>query len=96
MAKMTIRSTYSFDAETVQKLDRLAEHWSTSKSDALRRAVDKMAEQTLRDREDALKALGELQQRVAEAGIDVEKWVEEAKKIRRESSLHRLRWLPKT
>ena len=53
MAKMTIRSTYSFDAETVQKLDRLAEHWNTSKSEVLRRAVDKIAEQTLRDREDA-------------------------------------------
>ena len=96
MAKMTIRSTYSLDVGTVQKLDRLAEHWSTSKSDALRRAVDKMAEQTLRDREDAIKALEELQRRVAEAGIDVEKWAEETEKIRRESSLHRLRRLPKT
>lgn len=96
MAKMTIRSTYSFDAETVQKLDRLAEHWNTSKSEALRRAVDKIAEQTLRDREDAIKALDELQRRVAEAGIDIEKWAEEARKIRQESFLHRSRRLPKT
>lgn len=94
MAKMTIRSTYSFDAETVQKLDRLAEYWSTSKSEALRRAVDKTAEQTLRDREDAIKALDELQRRIAEAGVDVEKWAEEAGKMRRESFLHRSRRRP--
>ena len=93
MAKMTIRSTYSFDVETVQKLDRLAEHWNTSKSEALRRSIDRVAGQTLRNCEDAIAALEELQRRVAESGIDVEKWAEETRKMRQESSLHRLRWL---
>lgn len=93
MAKMTIRSTYSFDVETVQKLDRLAEHWNTSKSEALRRSIDRVAEQTLRNCEDAIAALEELQRQVAESGIDVEKWLEESRKMRQESSLHRLRWL---
>lgn len=93
MAKMTIRSTYTFDVGTVQKLNRLAEHWRTSKSDALRRAVDKMAEQTLRDREDAIKALEELQRRMAAAGVDGEKWVKEIREERRASSEKRLRWL---
>ena len=96
MAKMTIRSTYSFDAETVQKLDRLADHWNTSKSEALRRSIDRVAEQTLRNCEDAIAALEELQRRMAEAGVDTEEWLEETRKIRRESSLRRLRWLPKT
>lgn len=96
MAKMTIRSTYSLDVETVQKLDRLAEHWRTSKSDALRRTIDKVADQALYNREDAIKALEELQRRVAESGIDVEKWAKETRKMREESSLHRLRWLPDT
>lgn len=86
MAKMTIRSTYSLDVGTVQKLDRLAEHWKTSKSDALRRAVDKVANQALQNREDAIEALEELQRRVAAAGIDVEKWTEEVRKERRASS----------
>ena len=90
MAKMTIRSTYSFDVETVQKLDRLAEHWRTSKSDALRRVIDKMAEQVLRDRADALEALEQLQKRVAEAGIDVEKWARDVERGRRESSKRRM------
>ena len=90
MAKMTIRSTYSLDVGTVQKLDRLAEYWKTSKSDALRRAIDKMADRTLRDRADALEALKQLQKRVAEAGIDVEQWARNVERERQESSKRRL------
>ncbi|MDE0612646.1 MAG: hypothetical protein OXH88_08165 [Gammaproteobacteria bacterium] len=95
MAKMTIRSTYTFDVETVQKLDRLAEHWSTSKSEALRRSIDRVAEQTLRNCEDAVAALEELQRRMAEAGVDTEKWVKEIREERRASSRRSLRWIPK-
>lgn len=94
MAKMTIRSTYSFDAETVQKLDRLAEHWNTSKSEALRRSIDRVAEQTLRNCEDAIAALEELQRRMAEAGVDTEEWVKEIREERRASAKKRLGWLP--
>ena len=93
MAKMTIRSTYSFDAETVQKLDRLAEHWNTSKSEALRRSIDRVAEQTLRNCEDAIAALEELQRRMAEAGVDAEEWVKEIREERRASSRRSLRWM---
>ena len=93
MAKMTIRSTYSFDVETVRKLDRLAEHWRTSKSDALRRAVNRAADQALQSREDAVKALEELQRRMAAAGVDGEKWMEEIREERRASSEKRLRWI---
>lgn len=39
MASLTIRSTYALDAETVERLDRLARQWSVSKSEALRRAI---------------------------------------------------------
>lgn len=93
MAKMTIRSTYTCDVETVQKLNRLAEHWRTSKSDALRRAVNRVADQTLQSRDDAVKALEELQKRMAAAGVDGEKWVKEIREERRASSEKRLRWL---
>lgn len=90
MAKMTIRSTYSFDVETVQKLDRLAEHWNTSKSEALRRSIDRVAGQTLRNCEDAVAALEELQRQVAESGVDVEKWARDVERGRQESSKWRL------
>ncbi len=93
MAKMTIRSTYSLDVGTVQKLDRLAEHWKTSKSGALRRAIDRAADQALQNREDAVKALEELQRRMAAAGVDGEKWVKEIREERRASSEKRLKWL---
>ena len=95
MAKKKIRSTYSLDVETVRKLDRLAEHWKTSKSGALHRAITAVANQAPQNREDAVKALEELQRRMAAAGVDGEKWAEETRKMRRESSLHRLRWLSK-
>lgn len=39
MASVTIRSTYALDAETVERLERLARQWSVSKSEALRRAI---------------------------------------------------------
>jgi predicted transcriptional regulator len=39
MASATIRSTYALDAETVERLERLARQWSVSKSEALRRAI---------------------------------------------------------
>ena len=90
MAKMTIRSTYSLDVGTVQKLEQLAEHWNTSKSDTLRRAIDRMAEQTLRNRTDAIEALEQLQRLVAKAGIDVEQWAKDAERERRASSRRRM------
>ena len=90
MAKMTIRSTYSLDVGTVQKLNRLAKHWKISKSGALRRAIDRMAAQALHNREDAVKALEELQRRVASAGIDVEEWAKDVERERRASSKRRL------
>ena len=39
MASVMIRSTYALDAETVERLERLARQWSVSKSEALRRAI---------------------------------------------------------
>lgn len=34
-----IKATYSLDTETVKLLERLAERWDVSKSEALRRAI---------------------------------------------------------
>lgn len=39
MAKMTVRSTYALDPETVRKLERISREWGVSKSEALRRAI---------------------------------------------------------
>lgn len=39
MASMTIRTTVAFDPPTVARWERLAKRWGTSKSEALRRAL---------------------------------------------------------
>ena len=43
MAITTIRSTYALRIETVRQLNRLAERWGVSKSEALRRAIGEAA-----------------------------------------------------
>lgn len=39
MAIPRIKATYSLDTDTVRLLERLAERWDVSKSEALRRAI---------------------------------------------------------
>lgn len=39
MAIPRVKATYSLDPETVKTLERLAEQWNVSKSEALRRAI---------------------------------------------------------
>lgn len=40
MATMTIRTTVAFDPATVARWERLTKRWGTSKSEALRRALE--------------------------------------------------------
>ena len=66
MARITIRSTFALDPETVAALDGLAAKWSVSKSEALRRIVQTAA--LIEDTDaasDALAAFEELQERLA-------------------------------
>jgi hypothetical protein len=62
MAKMTVRSTFALDPETVHALDRLARRWQVSKSEAVRRMVSvASAVEEVDASSDALAALDELQ-----------------------------------
>ena len=82
MAKITVRSTFALDPETVASLDRLARHWSVSKSEALRRIVNVAAVVEERDAvSDALAALDELHQML---GLDEEKAESWIRQIRSE------------
>jgi hypothetical protein len=49
MATTTVRSTYALDPETVALLQRLAQQWAVSKSEALRRAIRAAAERAAPD-----------------------------------------------
>ena len=62
MAVTTIKTTYSLDVETVEKLEALARRWNVSKSEALRLAIRGATELAPPGSEDAINALDELQQ----------------------------------
>ncbi|MDQ2665458.1 MAG: ribbon-helix-helix protein, CopG family [Gemmatimonadota bacterium] len=65
MATPRIKATYSLDADTVRRLEKLAEIWDTSKSEALRRAIRScdvqsdalLTEDDARGKQDAFRAL---------------------------------------
>lgn len=78
MAKMTVRSTYALDPETVASLDRLARRWRVSRSEALRRIVNAAsAVESVDATADALAALGELQELLGLDERKAEAWIRE-------------------
>jgi predicted transcriptional regulator len=82
MAKMTIRSTFALDPETVDALDGLARRWRVSKSEALRRIVRvAFSVERMDDSADALAALDELQVLL---GLDAAKADEWGRRVRAE------------
>jgi predicted DNA-binding protein len=83
MAKMTIRSTFALDRETVENLERLGKKWGTSKSEALRRVIDAAARVEEVDAAgDALAALKELQERLALTPEKTEAWLRHLRELR--------------
>ena len=93
MAIATVKSTYSLDVATVQRLEHLAALWETSKSAALRRAVLIASEQTQPTGGDKLRALKALQERLALDAREVAQWRSEVTRERHGGSdrrLHRL------
>jgi predicted DNA-binding protein len=80
MAKMTIRSTFALDAETVAALDHLAERWGVSKSEVVRRIVHAAAVIEEADvASDAVTALEELQKRLGLTEEQAEEWIREVR-----------------
>ncbi len=78
MAKLTIRSTFALDQETVAALDRLARRWEMSKSEVLRRIVDAAARvEEVDSAADALAALDEVQTRLALTEEQAKAWIAE-------------------
>ena len=84
MARITVRSTYALDPETVESLDRLARRWSVSKSEALRRIVHvASAVEEVDAASDALAALSELQDLLGLDERRAEVWIREIRAERR-------------
>jgi hypothetical protein len=73
MADPRVKATYSLDVPTLKILERVAQRWGVSKSEALRRAIHASA--SLPGGADPrLDALTELQTEAALSAPDVEAW----------------------
>src|SRR2546427_12085205 len=84
MATTTIRSTYALDVETVRTLERIAQRWKVSKSEALRRAIRAAAGEG--DAGDALAALDRLQGALELTPARARSWARRARQERPASS----------
>ncbi len=90
MAKMTIKSTYTMDVETVRTLEDLARRWNVPKSEALRRAIRIAANDRAMENKSRLDALDALQRSVSLTKEEADRWVEEVRAERRASTEKRL------
>ena len=84
MATTTIRSTYALDVETVRTLERIAQRWKVSRSEALRRAIRAAAGEG--DAGDALAALDRLQGALELTPARARSWARRVRQERRASS----------
>ena len=74
MATVTIKSTYALDVESVRMLEALAERWSVSKSEALRRAIRAASSEPAPANRAVLDALDRLQASVRARRVDLLRW----------------------
>jgi len=86
MAIPTIKSTYALDVETVRALERMAQRWKVSKSEALRRAIRAASGQEEPGTSDALEALDQLQRSLRLSPARARRWAARARGERRASS----------
>jgi len=91
MARMTVKSTYAFDLETVHKLDALAAQWHVSKSEALRRAIDLAVRDQGVGAPPRLQAFRKLQKSLNArlTKRQIERWATETRRERVQSSARR-------
>ena len=92
MATVTVKSTYSLDVETVRQLEELAKRWNTSKSGALRRAIQSAANQVRSDHHEALDALDRLQSLLALDRESARAWADEVRQERRAAAERSAPW----
>lgn len=89
MAIPLVKTTYALDVETVHKLERMAQRWGTSKSEALRRAIRAAAETAGDAPDDAAQALDRLQRAAAVPATRARAWALKARAERRATSARR-------
>lgn len=85
MPTPTIKATYTVDVETKRTLDRLAERWDVSRSEALRRAIRQAAGTAAAAHR--LDALDALQRQVRLTPAAATRWGKAQRAERRRSSV---------
>ncbi len=86
MAIPKIKATYSFDVDTASALERLAERWKTSKSEALRRLIMQGEEQADDAPSHKIAALERLQRSIGLTESAAAKWIGDVRAERRASA----------
>ena len=88
MAIPHIKATYSLDVDTTKLLERVAERWGVSKSEALRRAIRAAAASEPR-MNDATAALDRLQDALSLTETAAAAWARHARAERKTSAKNR-------
>lgn len=86
MAIPRIKATYSLDVETVSALERLAQRWNTSKSEALRRLIMQGDDQAEDVPANKIAALERLQKSIGLTENTAAKWIGDVRVERRASA----------
>jgi hypothetical protein len=86
MARISIKSTYALDVDTIRKLERVAARWRVSKSEVLRRAIEVVAREQAEGGPSPLEALDQLQKSLKLTAHQAGKWSQEVRQERVKSS----------
>jgi hypothetical protein len=86
MARTSIKATYALDVASVQALEKMAQRWAVSKSEALRRAIHTAAAAEAPGGRLHLDRLDRLQRALALSPARAKAWVGEVRAERRAGS----------
>ncbi len=89
MARVTVRSTYALDVESVRVLERMARRLGISKSEALRRAIHGAAGEVPSGAADTVAALDDLQRSLHLTRSKADAWARRVRSERRAGSSRR-------
>lgn len=95
MARTSVKATYALDVATVRTLEKMAERWAVSKSEALRRAIHAAAAAEVPDSRQHIDRLDRLQQVLALSPAKAKAWAGEVRAERRAGSPRRSKSAPR-
>jgi hypothetical protein len=79
-----IKSTYSLDSTSIDRIRHLAKRWQISKTAVLRRALQIASQREMAASPEAkIAALHRLQKKLRETGVDFARWKRDTKRGRR-------------